>query len=51
MELREKLHSDLKNFIVNVGWTHKIHIVESDRLSFWSKGMKTVQILLSAFTT
>lgn len=51
MELREKLHSDLKNFIVNVGWTHKIHIVESDRLSFLSKGMKTVQILLSAFTT
>ena len=51
MELREKLHSDLKNFIVNVGWTHKIHIVESDRLSFWSKGMKTIQILLSAFTT
>lgn len=50
MELREKLHSDLKNFIVNVGWTHKIHIVESDRLSFWSKVTKTIQILLSAFT-
>lgn len=50
MYLRGKLHSDLKNFIVNVGWTHKIHIVESDRLSFWSKVIKTSQILLSAIT-
>lgn len=50
MDLRGKLHSDLKNFIVNVGWTHKIHIVESDRLSFWSKVLKISQILLSATT-
>ena len=51
LNLRQKLHSDLKDFIVNVGWTHKIHIVQSDRLFFWSNILKVVQIVLSALTS
>ncbi|SJZ94668.1 hypothetical protein SAMN02745116_01922 [Pilibacter termitis] len=50
MDLREKLHGDLKDFIVNVGWTHKIHIVQSDRLFFWSNVLKVVQVVSSAIT-
>lgn len=50
MELREKLHADLKNFIVNVGWTHKIHIVYSDKLSFWNNIIQLTQIISSSFT-
>ena len=29
---QEKLHFQLKKFIVNVGWTHKIHAVRIDEL-------------------
>lgn len=50
MDLREKLHGDLKDFIVNVGWTHKIHIVQSDRLFFLSNVLKVVQVVSSAIT-
>ncbi len=51
MELREKLHEDLKYFIVNVGWTHKIHIVYSDKLSFWNNIIQAIQIFSTAVTT
>ena len=50
MELREKLHADLKKFIVNVGWTHKIHIVYSDKLSFRNNIIQLTQIILSSLT-
>ena len=50
LELREKLHADLKNFIVNVGWTHKIHIVYSDKLSFRNNIIQLTQIILSSLT-
>lgn len=50
MELREKLHADLKNFIVNVGWTHKIHIVYSDKLLFRNNIIQLTEIILSSLT-
>ena len=50
MDLREKLHAELKEFIANVGWTHKIHIVQSDRLMWWANAINVVQIVSSAIT-
>lgn len=46
-----KLHEELKNFIVNVGWTHKIHIVRSDEYSQYSTTFKIVRIVISAITS
>ena len=46
-----KLHEELKNFIVNVGWTHKIHIVRSDEYSQYSTAFKIVRIVISAVTS
>lgn len=51
MELKKKLYCDLKNYIVNVGWTHKIHIVYSDYLTDISKKISLVQIVASSMTT
>lgn len=49
--LRKKLHEDLKNFIVNVGWTHKIHIVESERLYKVANIYWWIDIVCSAVAT
>ena len=51
MNKREKLHGELKEFIVNVGWTHKIHIVRADEYVFYSKIFKIVRIVLASLTT
>ncbi|UQU61202.1 SLATT domain-containing protein [Lactococcus petauri] len=48
---QEKLHEELKNFIVNVGWTHKIHIVHSDDYSNYSNYFKIARIGTAAFTS
>lgn len=50
MQQREKLYEDIKHFIVNVGWTHKIHIVYSDKLSFWGNFCQVVQVVSSSIT-
>lgn len=49
--LRKKLHEDLKNFIVNVGWTHKIHIVESENLHKWAGIYWWIDIVCSGIAT
>lgn len=51
MNKREKLHSELKEFIVNVGWTHKIHIVRADEYVSYSKAFKIVRIVLASLTS
>lgn len=51
LKQQEKLHEELKNFIVNVGWTHKIHIVRSDQYLAYSNSFKIVRIIMSAFTS
>ncbi|MDM8212678.1 SLATT domain-containing protein [Enterococcus hirae] len=48
---QNKIHEELKNFIVNVGWTHKIHIVRSDEYSGYSNAFKTVRIIIAALTS
>lgn len=48
---REKLHGELKEFIVNVGWTHKIHIVRADEYVSYSKAFKIVRIVLASLTS
>ena len=50
LNLKGKLHDDLKNFIVKVGWTHKIHIVQSDRLFAIANVIKVIQVIAVAIT-
>lgn len=33
---QKALHEEIKNFIVNVGWTHKIHVVHMEQLEIYS---------------
>ena len=47
----KKLHEELKNFIVNVGWTHKIHIVRSDEYYSYSFTFKIVRIIIAGLTS
>lgn len=51
MELGEKIHNELKDFIVSVGWTHKIHAVKADGLSRISTILKTTQVVSAALTS
>ena len=48
---QNKLHEEIKDFIVNVGWTHKIHIVRSDEYSFYSFTFKTIRIIVAGLTS
>lgn len=48
---QKKLHEELKNFIVNVGWTHKIHIVRSDEYSKYSFTFKIVRVIIAGLTS
>ncbi|ALU77192.1 TPA: SLATT domain-containing protein [Listeria monocytogenes] len=48
---QDKLHEELKNFIVNVGWTHKIHIVRSDEYSHYSFAFKVVRVVVAGLTS
>lgn len=48
---QDKLHKELKNFIVNVGWTHKIHIVRSDEYSHYSFAFKIVRLVVAGLTS
>lgn len=48
---QHKLHEELKNFIVNVGWTHKIHIVRSDEYSHYSFAFKIIRLIIAGLTS
>lgn len=45
---QEKIFQELKDFIVNVGWTHKIHIVQSDKYLNDAKLFKNIRVLSAA---
>ena len=44
---QEKLHFQLKKFIVNVGWTHKIHAVRMDELESYIRWFRIAIIIIS----
>ena len=48
---QEKLHFELKNFIVNVGWTHKIHAVGADELEKHIRNLRMATIFISGFVS
>ncbi|KXT68810.1 hypothetical protein SGODD07_02010 [Streptococcus gordonii] len=48
---QEKLHFELKNFIVNVGWTHKIHAVMVDELEKYIRNLRAVTIVISGLVS
>lgn len=48
---QEKLHFQLKNFIVNVGWTHKIHAVRIDELESYIRWFRIAIIIISGLVT
>ncbi|TLG77360.1 SLATT domain-containing protein [Culicoidibacter larvae] len=51
METTKYLDDELKNFIVNVGWTHKIQICQSDIYIEYTKKLKWVKIVLTSLTS
>lgn len=48
---QEKLHFELKHFIVNVGWTHKIHAVRVDELEKHIRNLRMATIFISGFVS
>lgn len=48
---QRRLHEEVKKYIVNVSWTHKIQIVYSDILAFRAKMIRVVNIFLSALVS
>lgn len=48
---QEKLHFELKNFIVNVGWTHKIHAVRIDELESYIQWFRIATIIISGLVS
>ncbi|CKH72887.1 Uncharacterised protein [Streptococcus pneumoniae] len=48
---QEKLHFELKNFIVNVGWTHKIHAVRIDELESYIRLFRIATIVISGLVS
>ncbi|WP_105130373.1 SLATT domain-containing protein [Streptococcus suis] len=48
---QRQLHEEVKKFIVNVSWTHKIQIVYSDILVSYAKWVRIGNILLSAIVS
>ena len=48
---QEKLHFQLKNFIVNIGWTHKIHAVRIDELESYIRWFRIAIIIISGLVT
>jgi hypothetical protein len=48
---QRQLHEELKKFIVNVSWNHKIQIVYSDILNGYAKWIRIGNILLSAIVS
>ena len=45
---QEQLHEEVKRFIVNVSWTHKIHIAHSDLLASYAMAIRIANLVLSA---
>ena len=50
-KLQRQLHEEVKKFIVNVSWTHKIQIAYSDILASYAKWVRVVNLLLSAIVS
>jgi hypothetical protein len=48
---QRQLHEEVKKFIVNVSWTHKIQIVYSDILVSYARWVRIGNILLSAIVS
>lgn len=48
---QRQLHEEVKKFIVNVSWTHKIQIVYSDILADYAKWVRVGTLLLSAIVS
>ena len=51
MNKKRKLHTELKNFIINVSWTQRIHVVRADEYAAFSSAFKIVRIILAALTS
>ncbi|HEM3615055.1 TPA: SLATT domain-containing protein [Streptococcus suis] len=51
LKRQRQLHEEVKKFIVNVSWTHKIQIVYSDMLASYAKWVRIGNILLSAIVS
>lgn len=48
---QRQLHEEIKKFIVNVSWTHKIQIVYSDLLTLYAKLVRSVILIFSAIVS
>lgn len=48
---QRQLHEEVKKFIVNVSWTHKIQIAYSDILTGYAKWVRVGNLLLSAIVS
>ena len=48
---QRQLHEEIKKFIVNVSWTHKIQIVYSDMLTLYAKLVRSVILIFSAIVS
>ncbi|WP_298077263.1 SLATT domain-containing protein [uncultured Abiotrophia sp.] len=48
---QRQLHEEIKKFIVNVSWTHKIQVVYSDILASYAKWVRVGGIILSALVS
>lgn len=48
---KKYLDKEIKNFLVNVGWTHKIQICQSEIYVECIKKIKLIKIILSSLTS
>lgn len=51
MNNKKYLYDEIQNFLVNVGWTHKIQICQVDIYVEFSRKIKLAKIILTALTS
>lgn len=51
MNDKKYLYEEIKNFLVNVGWTHKIQICQVDVYIEFSRKLKLTKIILTSLTS
>ncbi|KXS56936.1 hypothetical protein AWJ03_14595 [Listeria monocytogenes] len=51
MEIKKYLEEEIQHFLVNVGWTHKIQICQSELYVLKIKRLKVLKIILTAITS
>lgn len=51
MNDKEYLYAEIKNFLVNVGWTHKIQICQSNLYIEKAKQIQVLKIFLTSLTS